>query len=137
MRRIDRFCEAIAETCREREQSERLLPLLRTSTARNATRRPHDPVQGSSIRSCTARRRGQGAIVGVLRAAGHTVVATDLNDWGCPDRAHSGPTVLNRISWMPGTGERVRAKHDRHQVSRSRQRAAYSVGTRYSREATR
>jgi len=28
---------------------------------------------------------GPGAIVGVLRAAGHTVIATDLNDWGCPD----------------------------------------------------
>ena len=28
---------------------------------------------------------GPGAIVGVLRAAGHTVVATDLNDRGCPD----------------------------------------------------
>ena len=27
---------------------------------------------------------GPGAIVGVLRAAGHTVIATDLNDWGCP-----------------------------------------------------
>ena len=34
---------------------------------------------------------GPGAIVGVLRAAGHTVIATDLNDWGCPDR----------ISWVP------------------------------------
>ena len=28
---------------------------------------------------------GPGAIVGVLRAAGHTVIATDLNDLGCPD----------------------------------------------------
>ncbi len=28
---------------------------------------------------------GPGAIVGVLRAAGHTVIATDLIDWGCPD----------------------------------------------------
>jgi hypothetical protein len=28
---------------------------------------------------------GPGAIVSVLRAAGHTVIATDLNDWGCPD----------------------------------------------------
>jgi len=28
---------------------------------------------------------GPGAIVGVLRAKGHTVIATDLNDWGCPD----------------------------------------------------
>jgi hypothetical protein len=28
---------------------------------------------------------GPGAIVGLLRAAGHTVIATDLNDWGCPD----------------------------------------------------
>jgi methylase of polypeptide subunit release factors len=27
---------------------------------------------------------GPGAIVGVLRAAGHTVIATDLNDWACP-----------------------------------------------------
>jgi hypothetical protein len=26
-----------------------------------------------------------GAIVGVLRTAGYTVIATDLNDWGCPD----------------------------------------------------
>jgi hypothetical protein len=28
---------------------------------------------------------GPGAIVGILRAAGHTVIATDLDDWGCPD----------------------------------------------------
>src|SRR5262245_6920177 len=28
---------------------------------------------------------GPGVIVGVLRAANHTVIATDLNDWGCPD----------------------------------------------------
>ena len=28
---------------------------------------------------------GDGAIVNVLRAAGHDVIATDLNDWGCPD----------------------------------------------------
>jgi|SRR6478752_730001 hypothetical protein len=28
---------------------------------------------------------GPGAIVSVVRAAGHTVIATDLNDWGCPD----------------------------------------------------
>lgn len=27
---------------------------------------------------------GDGAIVYVLRGAGHDVVATDLNDWGCP-----------------------------------------------------
>ena len=27
---------------------------------------------------------GPGAIVGVLRAAGHTVIATDLNDWAAP-----------------------------------------------------
>ena len=27
---------------------------------------------------------GPGAIVSVVRAAGHTVIATDLNDWGCP-----------------------------------------------------
>ena len=28
---------------------------------------------------------GLGSIVYVLRDAGHNVVATDLNDWGCPD----------------------------------------------------
>lgn len=28
---------------------------------------------------------GLGAIVSPLRAAGHEVVATDLNEWGCPD----------------------------------------------------
>jgi hypothetical protein len=28
---------------------------------------------------------GPGAIVRVLREAGHQVYATDLNDWGCPD----------------------------------------------------
>jgi hypothetical protein len=28
---------------------------------------------------------GPGAIVGILRAAGHQVYATDLNDYGCPD----------------------------------------------------
>lgn len=28
---------------------------------------------------------GPGAIVQVLRGAGHDVIATDLNDWGCPD----------------------------------------------------
>src|SRR5262245_4278152 len=28
---------------------------------------------------------GPGGIVGILRAAGHRVYATDLNDWGCPD----------------------------------------------------
>jgi hypothetical protein len=27
---------------------------------------------------------GRGAIVGLLRAGGHTVIATDLNSWGCP-----------------------------------------------------
>jgi hypothetical protein len=27
---------------------------------------------------------GRGAIVGVFRAAGHTVIATDRNDWGAP-----------------------------------------------------
>jgi hypothetical protein len=30
---------------------------------------------------------GDGAIVQVLRAAGHEVVAHDLHDWGCPDSA--------------------------------------------------
>ena len=28
---------------------------------------------------------GPGSIVGILRATGHRVYATDLNDWGCPD----------------------------------------------------
>jgi hypothetical protein len=28
---------------------------------------------------------GPGSIVGILRAAGHRVYATDLVDWGCPD----------------------------------------------------
>lgn len=28
---------------------------------------------------------GDGAIVGMLRRAGHKVIATDLVDWGCPD----------------------------------------------------
>jgi hypothetical protein len=28
---------------------------------------------------------GSGAIVQVLRAAGHTVIASDLYDWNCPD----------------------------------------------------
>jgi hypothetical protein len=36
---------------------------------------------------------GPGAIVGVLRASGHTVIATDLNDWRCPD-SESGRDFL-------------------------------------------
>ena len=36
---------------------------------------------------------GPGAIVGVLRGAGHSVYATDLNDWECPDS-------LSRIDFL-------------------------------------
>ena len=38
-----------------------------------------------------------GSIVGVLRAAGHQVYATDLNDWGCPD-SESGIDFL--MEWQ-------------------------------------
>jgi len=41
---------------------------------------------------------GPGAIVGVLRAAGHRVYATDLNDYGCPD-SQSGVDFL--MEWPP------------------------------------
>ena len=39
---------------------------------------------------------GRGAMVKVLRAAGHTVTATDLEDWGCPDSASRIDFLLER-----------------------------------------
>src|SRR5262245_4701828 len=44
---------------------------------------------------------GPGSIVSVLRAAGHQVYATDLNDWGCPD-SESGVDFL--MEWTPWDG---------------------------------
>ena len=38
---------------------------------------------------------GPGAIVSVLRAAGHTVIATDLNDWGSPIPNHGATSCLS------------------------------------------
>ena len=39
---------------------------------------------------------GPGAIVNVLRAAGHAVHATDLNPWGCPDSASGRDFLMER-----------------------------------------
>lgn len=39
---------------------------------------------------------GPGAIVNTLRAAGHTVVATDLVDYGCPDSTSRRDFLLER-----------------------------------------
>lgn len=44
---------------------------------------------------------GPGAIVSVLRFAGHEVVATDLNDYGCPDSL-SGVDFLMEYRAPPG-----------------------------------
>src|SRR5437762_7357044 len=46
---------------------------------------------------------GDGAIVNVLHAAGHHVIASDLNDWGCPD-SNSRVDFLGAggASWVPG-----------------------------------
>jgi hypothetical protein len=41
---------------------------------------------------------GPGSIVGILRAAGHQVYATDLSDWGCPD-SENGIDFL--LEWAP------------------------------------
>jgi hypothetical protein len=41
---------------------------------------------------------GDGAIVKVLRAAGHDVIATDLNAWGCPESS-------SRIDFLMETAE--------------------------------
>jgi hypothetical protein len=45
---------------------------------------------------------GPGAIVRVLRAAGHQVHATGLHDWGCPD-SHAGVDFLQERTAPPGT----------------------------------
>lgn len=37
---------------------------------------------------------GRGAIVGLLRAGGHTVIATDLNSWGVPLPNHDATSCL-------------------------------------------
>jgi hypothetical protein len=39
---------------------------------------------------------GPGAIVAVLRAAGHEVAATDLNEWGCPHSTSRVDFLLER-----------------------------------------
>jgi hypothetical protein len=39
---------------------------------------------------------GPGSIVGILRANGHRVYATDLYDWGCPDSENGIDFMLER-----------------------------------------
>ena len=46
---------------------------------------------------------GPGAIVSVLRATGRAVIATDLNDWNCPD-SQSGIDFLMEIKAPSGIG---------------------------------
>jgi hypothetical protein len=41
---------------------------------------------------------GDGAIVKVLRAAGHDVIATDLNDWGCPQSSARVDFLMERAA---------------------------------------
>jgi hypothetical protein len=41
---------------------------------------------------------GPGAIVQILRAAGHTVIATDLIDYGCPDSTAKVDFLLERTA---------------------------------------
>ena len=55
---------------------------------------------------------GPGAIVGVLRAAGHTVIATDLNDLGCPDsvRVHHHQPAIQARPRVRAEGEGARAE---------------------------
>jgi hypothetical protein len=42
---------------------------------------------------------GPGSIVGILRAAGHQVRATDLNDYGCPDSESGVDFLMERAPW--------------------------------------
>jgi hypothetical protein len=41
---------------------------------------------------------GPGAIVGVLRRAGYTVHATDLNDYGCPESSSGIDFLMERAA---------------------------------------
>jgi hypothetical protein len=43
---------------------------------------------------------GPGAIVRVLRDAGHTVYASDLRDYGCPESEAGCDFLLERRAWM-------------------------------------
>ena len=51
--------------------------------------------------SCWEAACGPGAIVRVLRQSGRAVIATDLNDWGCPD-SKSGVDFLLERKGPPG-----------------------------------
>jgi len=44
---------------------------------------------------------GPGSIVGILRANGHRVYATDLADWGCPDSASGADFLMERALRFP------------------------------------
>lgn len=46
---------------------------------------------------------GPGAIVSTLRDTGRAVIATDLNDWGCPDSQHGIDFLMEREA-PPGIG---------------------------------
>lgn len=47
---------------------------------------------------------GPGSIVGILRAAGHQVYATDLNGWGCPDSESRIDFLMERALPLPHIG---------------------------------
>ena len=44
---------------------------------------------------------GPGAIVGVLREAGHQVYATDINDWNCPNSESGADFLMERLPSFP------------------------------------